>query len=122
MDDAGPFVIATRQKVDFLFTQTAPGLLAAGVTFTSAVAEVAGYAAVLFLIVSDQAFQLRTEEAATPDGPFTQTSSTISTLDASGVQKALVRVVPSGSFMRMIIQNTGGQEAILELSPYGLPQ
>lgn len=120
--DSGGFVIPTRQKVDFLFTQTSPGLIGAGQTFTSAVSEVAGYAAVVFLIVSDQAFQLRTLEAAAPGGPFTQTSSTNSTLDAaSGLQKVAVRVVPTGSFMQMVIQNTGGTQTTLELSPYGLP-
>lgn len=116
------FVIATRQKGDVLFTQKAPGLLGAGVTFTSAVAEVAGYAAVAFLIVSDQTFQLRTLEGNSPDGPFTQTSLTNSALDAgSGMQFVSVRVVPSGSFMEMVIQNTGGQQTVLQLSPYGLP-
>ena len=116
------FVIPTRQKVDFLFTQKSPGLIGAGQTFTSAVASVAGYAAVLFLIVSDQPFTLKVLEAAEPDGPFTQTSSTNSTLDAgSGLQKVAVRVVPSGSFMQMTIQNTGGTQTVLQLSPYGLP-
>jgi hypothetical protein len=120
--DSGGFVIPTRQKVDFLFTQTSPGLMGAGQTFTSAVSEVAGYSAVAFLIVSDQPFQLRVLEAATPSGPFTQTASVNSTLDAaSGLQKATVRVVPSGSFMRMMIQNLGGPQTVLQLSPYGLP-
>lgn len=123
MDGSGsPFTIPTRQKVDFLFTQKSPGLIDAGQTFTSAVSSVAGYAAVLFLIVSDQPFTLQTLEAAAPSGPFAQTSSTNSTLDAaSGLQKVAVRVVPSGSFMQMVIQNTGGTQNVLQLSPYGLP-
>lgn len=112
--------IPTRQKADRLFGPT--DLLGAGETFESAVRRVAGYGVVSFLIVSDQPFTTRIEEAGSPDGPWAQTQAQPSTLDmVTGLQYLCLQVVPCGIFMRIFVDNNGGDQALFDLSVNGLP-
>lgn len=114
------YEIVTRQKVDRLFGPT--DLLAALATFSSEVRRVAGYGSVTFLIVSDQPFTLRVEEAPESDGPWVQTESQTSILDpVSGNQFICTDVRPCGSFMRIFVDNTGGLQTIFDLNVGGLP-
>src|SRR5262245_51550780 len=115
------FIIDTRQKADLLFR--APlSLLGPAASAILAVAEVAGFSAVLFFGVSNQPFNLRIEESCSPTGPFTQTAVLSSALDvASGFQALCTRVLPCGGFMRVFVDNLGGAQTFFDLCGTGLP-
>lgn len=113
--------IATRQKADRLFGPVTEHL-AALATYQSNPMRVSGYGSVNFLIVSDQAFTLRIEEAHLPEGPWVETESRSSALDAaSGNQFLCLTVQPCGILMRIFVDNTGGAQALFDLSGTGLP-
>ncbi len=114
-------LIPTRQKADEIFSSP-PRPLVAGETYSSQVRLVQGYSAIAFLIVSDQAFQLRVEEATSPSGPWTSTLTSASSVDvASGAQKIAERIFPSGLYMRIFVDNLAGDETFLDLSGIGIP-
>lgn len=114
------YVIQTRQKADRLFfTTTALGATA---TFESAVKRVLGYGSINFLGISDHAFTLRVEEAINPDGPWTQTSTVASTLDATtGHNFICEQVSPCGVFMRVFIDAGATPLGSLSFLGVGLP-
>lgn len=102
------FVIPTRQKADLLAPPSLVVPLADGATLTLPIVEVDGYQMVAFLLISDQPVTLVVQEAVESGGPFIQTNSTTSSLDAtSGMQKVSVKVNPVGAFMKILVTNTG---------------
>lgn len=123
-----PHVIETRQKMDPLFeaqaskTSNAKDLLAAAATFQSAVKLVSGYGSINFLIIADQAFTLRVQEASYPEGPWAQTLSQASALDAAtGNQFICLQVAPCGKFMQVFVDNGATAQLQFTLDGSGLP-
>ena len=131
----GRNVIETRQETEVLFslppvpTDNPPFLLpAAGVVVMppqpsptlSLGKNVAGYAAVDFLGISDTAMSLLIEEANDPNGPFVPVQ-TIASVVAGSFQMIRSRVIPIGSFMRVTLTNAGGAQTVLSFKGIGLP-
>ena len=127
--------VPSRQETEELFTlppvatNSPPFLLPAGGSVVipaqpssslSLGKKVAGYAAVDFLAISDQAMTLLVEEANDQSGPFVQVASFASVV-AGSFQMIRQRVVPIGSFMRVTLSNTGGPETVLSFKGIGLP-
>jgi hypothetical protein len=117
-----PFQIETRQKEETLFLSTDRILVPSGSMGTGPF-EVSGYSAVIFFAISDQPFQLRVQEAVQSSGPFTETTTLSSSLDAiTGLQKAMYKIQPSGDFMRAFLDNLGASaEQFLQFRMAGLP-
>lgn len=123
-----PHVIETRQKMDSLFevqaskTTNAKGLLAVSKTFQSKVMLVSGYGSINFLIIADQAFTLRVQEATFPEGPWAQTVSQASALDAAtGNQFICLQVSPCGTYMQVFVDNGATAQKSFTLEGAGLP-
>ena len=130
----GRNVIETRQETEVLFglppspTSSPPFLLGAGQSVvipaqpspTLALGKnVAGYAAVDFLAVSDVALSLLVEEANDPGGPYI-TVGTFSSAAAGAFQAIRERVIPIGSFMRVTLTSVGAG-SVLSFKGIGLP-
>lgn len=116
------FTAQTRQKTDSLWNSFG-ALSPAGQTLESPVFTVKGYAALSILVISDQAFQVRLKEAASPGGAFIQTTVQASSTDpATGLQKVALRATTSGSFAQAFIDNQGAEtQKTLQVSILGLP-
>lgn len=118
------FVTETRQKADLLFGPVpSSDLLGVGATLALPARTVSGYASVALLGVSDQAFQLRVEEANVEANPvWVETSLVASALDPStGMQFATLTAIPAGLLMRVFVDNLGGGQGLLEVNGNGLP-
>lgn len=131
----GRNVIETRQETEVLFglppvpTDAPPFLLGAGESIVIPAQpsaeralgkNVAGYAAVDFLAVSNAAMSLLVEEANDPQGPYVPVGTFPSAV-AGTFQAIRQRVIPIGSFMRVTLSNTGGAETVLSFKGVGLP-
>ncbi len=81
---------------------------------------VAGYSAVNFFALSDQAMTLTIEEANDAEGPFAVVA-TFTSAAAGALQAIRQRFTPVGSFMRVTLTNTGGAETVLSFKGVGLP-
>lgn len=68
---------------------------------------------------------------ATPPGPpapetigvgtMTQTQATLTSTVVAGKNRIAVRITPFGTFMQMVLTNTGGASALLNFSVLGIP-
>ncbi len=127
--------VAVEQKSEALFelpssgVSNAPFLLGAGASVIIPAQPgslllgklVSGYAQVRFLGFSDQPMTLTVEEANDPNGPFAQTASYASAV-VGGKNTIKQNHVPSGSFMRVTLQNTGvATEGSLSFKGIGIP-
>lgn len=128
MADKSKFVIQTRQKAELLFEVVSPlgaapsATLGVSKTFASPPRLVQGYGAINFLIISDVAFTLRIQEASTPAGPWAQTVSQASALDAAtGNQFICLQVAPCGAYMRVFVDNGPAAQGSFTLEGVGLP-
>jgi hypothetical protein len=114
------FVIPTRQKTDLLFGTKEP--LAAGGSRDLSVAEVAGYNAVSFFGFSDQPFAATVEESCSPNGPFVQTATLLSSAAPGGGQEICARVLPCAAFMKVAVGNLGPSDMkALDFCGLGIP-
>lgn len=128
-------VVPSRQETEVLFSlppspaSSPPFVIAPGVPLimppqpSAQVAlgmEVAGYSAVNFFAISDQAMTLTIEEANDAEGPFAVVQ-TFTSAAAGPLQIIRQRFSPVGSFMRVTLANTGGAETVLSFKGVGLP-
>lgn len=141
------FVIQTRQKNDVLFPiPPAPATVAPPVGLatpflvpdpsavpvglvplegsafrSSGPVEVAGYAAIIVLIVSDQPFTVTFFEAVLPDGPFVL-SQTFAAAASGSLFVVSQKFAPVGSYMTMTLTNNStAPETELGLLVQGVP-
>lgn len=102
--------VASRQKDDDLFLYKDP--IADGASVELPIRLVAGYGAIKFLGISDQAFRIRVEETCDPvKGPWTETHRIDSGANPAGTDQIVCQAIfPCGSHMRLFIENVAGAD------------
>lgn len=114
-----PYIIITRQKAEPLVQPSE--ILGAGAVLVAPVRQVAGYAYLSILGISDQAFQVTIDEASTPDGPFVRTATFTSGADSAGQEQICERFFPCGSYVQVSLTNLGSQQTVLSFQVLGIP-
>lgn len=115
------FEIQTRQKDDELFRFS--DSVVPGTPFESAIRRVLGYGVIRFLAISNVPMILRVEESSSKDGPWVETVRVASAASTSGDGQQLIcaDLSPCGVFMRVFLDNVGGEAAILDFAGFGHP-
>lgn len=116
------FVIQTRQKDDVLFSRASDAdPIAAGESFEFKVRRVMGYSQIRFLAIAEAGFTVHVLQAITSGGPFVETDTLTSAAAPGGEQFICENIEPCGSFMKLILENTGGSPQAPDLQALGHP-
>lgn len=114
------FIILTRQKADELFNLSEQAVAAAA-SLNLGVRKVAGYGSVRILAFSDASFSIHVLQGPTAAGPFVETQTLTSVAGPGGQQIISTSIVPTGSYMQLILENTGGSSQSPVLQVLGQP-
>lgn len=116
------FAIQTRQKADELWrivSASSESIVELGQLILAA-RKVAGYSEIRFLAFAAEPFSIRIEQGPTGRGPFAETQTLTSVVNADGVNVISAVVVPTGSYMRITVNNGPTAQAV-ELQVLGHP-
>lgn len=114
------FVILTRQKADELFSLSEQAI-ADGASLDLGVRKVAGYGSVRILAFSAASFSIHVLQGPSANGQFVETQTLTSVAGPSGEQIISTVIVPTSSYMKLILENTGGSSQSPVLQVLGQP-